>query len=42
MTLAQAGPVIRQRLADERRAGLIADWVNDLRRRTPVVELWKD
>jgi hypothetical protein len=25
----------------ERRASLIADWVVDLRRRTPVVELWK-
>ena len=25
----------------ERREGLIADWVVDLRRRTPVVELWK-
>jgi hypothetical protein len=25
----------------ERRAELIADWILDLRRRTPVVELWK-
>jgi hypothetical protein len=25
----------------ERRASLIDDWVNDLRRRTPVIELWK-
>ena len=25
----------------ERRESLIADWVSDLRRRTPVVELWK-
>jgi hypothetical protein len=25
----------------ERRQGLIDDWVADLRRRTPVVELWK-
>jgi hypothetical protein len=25
----------------ERRQALIADWVTDLRRRTPVVELWK-
>lgn len=41
LTFAQAAPVIRQRLADERRAGLIADWIEDLRRRTPVVELWK-
>ena len=25
----------------ERRQGLVEDWVADLRRRTPVVELWK-
>jgi hypothetical protein len=25
----------------ERRASLIADWVADLRRRTPIVELWR-
>jgi hypothetical protein len=36
-----AVPVIRDRLASERRAQLIADWVQDLRRRTPIVELWK-
>lgn len=31
----------RDRAASERRAALIADWLDDLRRRTPVVELWK-
>ena len=36
-----AAPVIRERLSAERRAELIADWIADLRRRTPVVELWK-
>jgi hypothetical protein len=25
----------------ERRASLIADWIADVRRRTPVIELWK-
>ena len=37
----QVAPELRERLAAERRASLIADWVADLRRRTPVVELWK-
>ena len=32
---------IRNRLSGERRAQLITDWVQDLRRRTTVVELWK-
>ena len=32
---------LNQRFADERRAALIADWIADLRRRTPVVHLWK-
>jgi hypothetical protein len=31
----------RVQLAAERRAALIADWLEDLRRRTVVVELWK-
>ena len=37
----QAAPQLRERLAAERRANLIADWITDLKRRTPVVELWK-
>ena len=37
----QVAPELRERLTAERRASLIADWVADLRRRTPVVELWK-
>lgn len=37
----QAAPQLRERLTAERRANLIADWIADLRRRTPVVELWK-
>jgi hypothetical protein len=37
-----AAPTIRERLAAERRNDLIADWIADLRRRTPVVELWRD
>ncbi len=41
-SLDQAAPVIRTQLAAERRAELIADWIADLRRRTPVVELIKD
>ena len=32
---------IRDRLSGERRAQLITDWIQDLRRRTTVVELWK-
>ena len=36
-----AAPAIRERLSAERRAELIADWTADLRRRTPVVMLWK-
>jgi hypothetical protein len=41
ITLEQAAPGIRERLAADRRTQLIADWVDDLRRRTTVVELWK-
>ena len=41
LTEADAVPVIRERIYAERRAQLIADWVEDLRRRTPIVELWK-
>ena len=41
MTEADAIPVIRERIYADRRAQLIADWVEDLRRRTPIVELWK-
>ena len=32
---------IRDRLSGERRAQLITDWIQDLRRRTTIVELWK-
>jgi hypothetical protein len=31
----------RERAAIDRRAALIADWIEDLRRRTTIVELWK-
>jgi hypothetical protein len=31
----------RERLAADRRAELIADWIADLRRRSRVIELWK-
>jgi hypothetical protein len=31
-----------QRFADERRDDLVADWLADLRRRTAVVELWRN
>jgi peptidyl-prolyl cis-trans isomerase SurA len=34
-------PLIRSRLAGERRRDLIADWVEGLRRRTEVVELYR-
>ena len=37
----QAVPIIRERLADERRSELIDDWIAELRRRTAVVELWR-
>jgi hypothetical protein len=33
---AAAAPILRARLAEARRRELIADWVSDLRRRTPV------
>ena len=32
---------IRDKLSTERRTQLIADWIQDLRRRTTIVELWK-
>ena len=41
LSVEQVAPELRERLSAERRAGLIADWIADLRRRTPVVELWK-
>jgi hypothetical protein len=41
VTFEQAAPGIRERLSNDRRAQLIADWIDDLRRRTTVVELWK-
>ncbi len=41
LSVEQAAPEVRARLSAQRRASLIADWVTDLRRRTPVVELWK-
>jgi hypothetical protein len=42
MTFEAAAAIIRERLFAERRAELIADWIADLRRRTVVVELWKE
>lgn len=39
LTFEQAGGVLRERLAAERRSELIADWVADLRRRTEIVQL---
>jgi transposase InsO family protein len=36
LTVDAATPVLRARLAEARRRELIADWVNDLRRRTPI------
>jgi len=41
MTFEQAAPGIRERLSLDRRSQLIAEWIDDLRRRTTVVELWK-
>ena len=32
---------LNQRFADDRKAALIADWIADLRRRTAVIQLWK-
>ena len=40
-SLEAASTAIRERLSGERRDQLIADWIQDLRRRTPVVELWR-
>ncbi len=37
----EVGPLIRDRLAGERRQEVIADWVEGLRRRTEVVELYR-
>ncbi len=41
LAVEQAAPELREQLSAQRRASLVADWVADLRRRTPVVELWK-
>jgi len=41
VTLEDATSAIRERLTAERRTALIDDWIADLRRRTPVVELWR-
>lgn len=41
LTFDQATPVIRERLSAQRRTELIGDWIEDLRRRTVVLELWK-
>jgi hypothetical protein len=38
-TLAEATPILRERLIAARRRELIADWVSDLRRRTDVILL---
>ncbi|MDO8679554.1 MAG: hypothetical protein Q7R30_13445 [Acidobacteriota bacterium] len=38
-TLADATPILRERLIASRRRELIADWVSDLRRRTDVILL---
>jgi hypothetical protein len=38
-TLAEATPILRERLIASRRRELIADWVSDLRRRTEVILL---
>lgn len=38
-TLAEAAPMLRERLIASRRRELIADWVSDLRRRTDVILL---
>ena len=38
-TLAEATPMLRERLIASRRRELIADWVADLRRRTDVILL---
>lgn len=38
-TLAEATPLLRERLIASRRRELIADWVSDLRRRTDVILL---
>ena len=37
----QTAPEVREKLSNERRERLIADWIADLRRRTQVVELWR-
>jgi hypothetical protein len=39
LTFEQAGGLIRDRLAAERRSELITDWVSDLRRRTEIVQI---
>jgi hypothetical protein len=42
LTFEQAGGLIRDRLAAERRGELITDWVSDLRRRTEIVQIKQD
>jgi hypothetical protein len=39
VSFAEAAPLIRERLAGERRRELITDWLSDLRRRTEVVRI---
>ena len=41
LSVASTTPELRERQSAQRRANLIADWLTDLRRRTPVVELWR-
>ena len=41
VSVEQLAPELRERMSAERRAALIEDWIADLRRRTPVVELWR-
>jgi hypothetical protein len=40
MTLEQATPVIRQRLASERRAAVLGEWIARLRRRVDVTDVY--
>jgi hypothetical protein len=41
MSVEQASATLRERLTAARRSELTTDWIADLRRRTPVVELIK-
>jgi hypothetical protein len=40
LTLEQAQPILRQRLESERRTAVLAEWVNRLRRRVDVVDVY--